>query len=245
MQEVGNAIPSCRLAGARYRRVITSLLSPSNNEQPDECCYARTLEPWTDIGTGKAIKKGLHCDYDTLMVDSSHIITNTCICNLQGSSHGSHSAILVICFALLYSWCLTLHSAARHSSARDLSLRQAECSPKHKKSKEVQGIDREAGALPILNQRIGTSQQNKHHAALPNPTAANAPRPSTTARQSQISMEPPSKHPYTLACIALHCISFSRQVRDVRQDLPCTTNNKTRANRDPPQNVGDLFNLSQ
>jgi hypothetical protein len=77
MQEVGNAIPSCRLAGARYRRVITSLLSPSNNEQPDECCYARTLEPWTDIGTVKTIKKGLHCDYDTLMVDSSHIITQT------------------------------------------------------------------------------------------------------------------------------------------------------------------------
>jgi len=32
----------------------------------------------------------------------------------------------------------------------------------------------ERGAFPSLNQRIGTSQQNKHHAALPNPTEPNS-----------------------------------------------------------------------
>ena len=143
------------------------------------------------------------------MAESSHIITNTCICNLHGSSHGSHSVIPVTFSALLYSWCSTLQSAARRLSDQKLSLRQAESSPKQKVKRSKRNRQRDRPTSPV--QPTHRYKANKINTTRPyptqqNPTAANAPRPSTTARQSQISMEPPSKHPYTLACIALHYI---------------------------------------
>jgi hypothetical protein len=146
------------------------------------------------------------------MAESSHIITNTCICNLHGSSHGSHSVIPVTFSALLYSWCPTLPSAARRLSDQKLSLRQAESSPKQKVKRSQLNRQRDRPTSPVQPthrykaNNINTTRPYPTHQ---NPTAANAPRPSTTARQSPISMSlhtyAPSKHAYIHPC--MHCIA--------------------------------------
>jgi hypothetical protein len=59
MQEAGNAYRLADWQAPDTAEKPHHLLSPSN-EQPVDECYARTLRPWTDTGTGKAIKKCLH-----------------------------------------------------------------------------------------------------------------------------------------------------------------------------------------
>jgi hypothetical protein len=64
MQEAGNAYRLADWQAPDTAEKPHHLLSPSN-EQPVDECYARTLRPWTDTDTGKAIREGLRCDYDT------------------------------------------------------------------------------------------------------------------------------------------------------------------------------------
>jgi len=105
------------------------------------------------------------------MAESSHIITNTCICNLHGSSHGSHSVIPVTFSALLYSWCSTLQSAARRLSDQKLSLRQAESSPKQKVKRSKRNRQRDRPTSPV--QPTHRYKANKINTTRPYPTHQN------------------------------------------------------------------------
>lgn len=106
MQETA-PLPSCMLADAQQCRVTTlSLSSPNNNNSRVD---AENVHSNLRLASGKATRKIAIHTHSPLVIYSSwtfacrRITNGTCICSLQGSSHGSHPSNLVICSTMLCS----------------------------------------------------------------------------------------------------------------------------------------------
>jgi hypothetical protein len=190
-----------------------------------------------------------------------HITNGTCICNLQASYHGSHLSKPVTCSAQLYLSCpksAVGFSVRFRQTDRHLSFRHAEPVQEKRRKKAKRG-QRTPTPQSQPTHRYSTGNRTINTTRRPNPTQPrrNAPRPSTTARQSPISMDEASTYVrtqiYTLAYmhaphrIASHCIALQQKQRQVGIFLHhrlTLTNNKTRDRQGShPRTWGDFSSI--